>query len=183
MSSRYSANLVTLGGGCFWCLEAFYSRVHGVSLVTSGYSGGYIKHPTAEQVYRGNTGHAEVIQFVFDSKVISYRKLLEIFYVMHDPTTLNAQGNDVGEEYRSIIFYHSNSQKTVAEDVTKNFAAVQYENPVVTQIVPFQKFWPAEEYNQNFYDRNPNTGYCQAIITPKLAKLRREFAKLLVSNS
>ena len=172
-------SLATLGGGCYWCLEAFYQRVRGVESVVSGYSGGHVDNPTTQRVYRGDTGHAEVVQVTFDPKVISYRELLEIFYVMHDPTTLNRQGNDVGDEYRSVIFYHGEEQKVVAEDLTKGFAAKLWPDPIVTQLVPFQKFWPADEDMQDFYNRNPQVAYCQFIIDPKIQKLRQKFAAKL----
>jgi peptide-methionine (S)-S-oxide reductase len=171
--------LATLGGGCFWCFEAFYQRVKGVEKVMSGYSGGHVDNPTTDRVYMGDTGHAEVVQVSFDPNIISYEKILQIFYVMHDPTTLNRQGNDVGDEYRSAIFYHDNGQKATAEHVTHSFASDLWEDPIVTQIVPFEKFWPADEYNQNFYNNNPNVGYCQVIIDPKLQKLRQKFASEL----
>ena len=174
-----SHTLATLGAGCFWCLEAYYQRVQGVLSVTSGYSGGNVDRPTAERVYRGDTGHAEVVQLDFDPVHITYEDILKIFFVMHDPTTLNRQGNDVGEEYRSVIFYHDNEQKETAKRVIKDFAAPLWHDPIVTQLVPFTKFWPADDYNQNFYNNNPNVGYCQIIIDPKLQKLRREFAAKL----
>src|SRR5579884_2261771 len=145
----------TLGGGCFWCLEAFYQRLKGIESVVSGYSGGHVDSPTTEQVYAGGTGHAEVVQLKFNPHVISYREILEIFYVMHDPTTLNRQGNDVGEHYRSIILYHNAEQHKIAEEVTQNFAAPLYKDSIVTQIVPFEKFWPAGPEHQDFYNRNP----------------------------
>lgn len=165
-----------MGGGCYWCLEAFYQRIQGVSSVVSGYSGGHLDNPTTMDVYRGDTGHAEVVQVTFDPAVISYREILEIFFVMHDPTTLNRQNYDVGEEYRSIILYHSEEQRTVAEDMKANFAPGLYKDPIVTQIVPMEKFWPAEPNAQDFYNRNPNVGYCRVVIDPKIAKLRQKFA-------
>lgn len=171
----------TLGGGCYWCLEAYYQRIKGVVSVTSGYSGGHTENPTTEAVYMGNTGHAEVVQVTFDPLTITYRELLEIFYVMHDPTTLNRQGNDLGDEYRSVIFYHSEEQKKIAESVTKEFAAPLWKDPIVTQIVPFTKFWPTEESQQDFYNKNPEAGYCKVIIEPKIQKLRKEFAEKLKS--
>jgi peptide-methionine (S)-S-oxide reductase len=169
-------NVATLGGGCYWCLEAFYQRVKGVEKVISGYSGGHVDNPTTDRVYMGNTGHAEVVQLTFDPKIISYRELLEIFFVMHDPTTLNRQDNDVGDEYRSIILYRDDEQKQIAQDMAKGFAADLWPDPIVTQIVPFEKLWPADEYMQNFYNNNPNVGYCQVIIDPKIQKLRQKFA-------
>jgi peptide-methionine (S)-S-oxide reductase len=174
-----SSTYATLGGGCFWCLEAFYQRVNGVSSVVSGYSGGHVDNPTTNRVYMGDTGHAEVVQLSFDPDLVSYEEILQIFYVMHDPTTLNRQGYDVGDEYRSVIFYHDDSQKKTAEHVTKTFAAELWKDPVVTQIVKFEKFWPADDYNQNFYNNNQNAGYCQVIIDPKLQKLRQKFAAKL----
>lgn len=174
-----SMETATLGGGCYWCLEAFYQRVNGISKVVSGYSGGHLDHPTAERVYRGDTGHAEVVQLTFDPSVITYREILEIFFVMHDPTTLNRQGNDIGDEYRSAIFYHNEGQKQVAEDMMANFAPTLYKDPVVTQLVAFEKFWAAEEYMQDFYNKNPNAGSCQVVINPKIQKLRQKFASKL----
>lgn len=171
--------MATLGGGCYWCLEAFYQRVKGIDEVVSGYSGGHVDNPTTDRVYMGDTGHAEVVQLSFDPKVITYREILEIFFVMHDPTTLNRQGNDAGEEYRSIILYHDDEQKKIAEDMAKNFAADLWPDPIVTQIVPFEKFWPADEYMQDFYNKNPGAGYCQVIIDPKIQKLRQKFAAKL----
>jgi len=170
------ANVATLGGGCYWCLEAFYQRIKGIESVTSGYSGGHLDNPTADDVYSGTTGHAEVVQLTFDPKFITYRDILEIFFLMHDPTTLNRQGNDVGEWYRSVIFYHDEEQKQTAEAVIKDYAAPLYPDPIVTQLQPFDKFWPAEEYMQNYYNKNPTAGYCLAIIDPKIQKLRQKFA-------
>lgn len=169
----------TLGGGCYWCLEAFYQRVNGVTQVTSGYSGGTVENPTTERVYQGDTGHAEVVQIMFEPAVISYREVLEIFYVMHDPTTLNRQGNDVGELYRSVIFYHDEDQRQAALDITETFAKPLWSDPIVTQIQPLTVFWPADEYMQDYYDRNPNAGYCQVVIEPKIQKLRQKFSAKL----
>jgi len=171
--------LATLGGGCFWCLEAIYQRTQGVNSVVSGYSGGHTDSPTAGQVYHGDTGHAEVVQLNFDPKTIGYRDLLEIFFVMHDPTTLNRQDYDVGDEYRSVIFYHNEEQHATAEDMVKNFAPTLWKDPVVTQVVALDKFWPASDDMQDFYDKNPYVGYCQAIIDPKIQKLRQKFAAKL----
>ncbi len=177
--SKQQKALATLGGGCYWCLEAFYQRVNGVDSVTSGYSGGHIDNPTSERVYMGDTGHAEDVQLSFDPSVITYRELLEIFFVMHDPTTLNRQGNDVGTEYRSVIFYHDEPQKTEAEDMAATFAAELWSDPIVTEIAAFQEFWPADEHMQDFYNKNPGVGYCQIIIDPKIQKLRQKFAAKL----
>jgi peptide-methionine (S)-S-oxide reductase len=167
----------TLGGGCFWCLDAFYRRIKGISDVASGYSGGHTENPTMFEVYGGKTGHAEVVQVTFDPSVITYRDILEIFFAMHDPTTLNRQGNDVGEEYRSVIFYHDDEQKAVAEDMKAHFAAELWSDPVVTQIEPFIKFWPADNDQQDYYTQNPGVGYCQVVIDPKIIKLRQKFAE------
>ncbi len=169
-------NIATLGGGCYWCLEAFYTRINGVSSVVSGYSGGHVDRPTSARVYEGDTGHAEVVQITFDPQVITYRELLEIFFVMHDPTTINRQGNDVGDEYRSAIFYHDSEQEVTARDMATNFASTLWNDPIVTQIVPFETFWPADETMQNYYENNPNAGYCMLVIDPKIQKLRQKFA-------
>ncbi len=169
----------TVGAGCYWCLEAFYQRVKGVESVVSGYSGGHVDNPTTDRVYMGDTGHAEVVQVTFNPRVVTYREILEIFYVMHDPTTLNRQGHDVGDEYRSIILYGDEEQKKIAEDVTTTFAAPLWADPIVTQIIPLEKFWPADEYMQDFYNKNPQVGYCQVIIEPKIQKLRQKFAEKL----
>lgn len=169
----------TLGGGCYWCLDAIYSRIKGVSDLRSGYSGGHKKRPTADDVYAGDTGHAEVIQFQFDTKVITYEKLLQIFFVMHDPTTLNRQGNDEGEWYRSIILFHNQPQAQTAIKVKDEFAAALWKDPIVTQIIEFEEFWPAEDYMQDFYARNPGHAYCMAVINPKIQKLRSKFASQL----
>lgn len=172
-------DVATLAGGCFWCLEAIYLRVAGAEKVESGYSGGHTDNPTTEEVYAGHTGHAEVVQITFKPGRVSYRELLEIFFVMHDPTTLNRQGNDVGDEYRSAIFYHDDVQKSVAEDMKMDFAPGLWDDPVVTEIVPFKKFWPAGPEHRRFYENNPNVGYCQAIINPKIIKLRQKFTSKL----
>lgn len=171
--------LATIGGGCYWCLEAFYKLVNGIDSVVSGYSGGNVDAPSAERVYKGDTGHAEVIQIKFDPAIINYEEILEIFFVMHDPTTLNRQGYDQGEWYRSIILYHDESQRKIAEAMKAGFAAELWEDPIVTEIVALEKFWPAESYMQDFYANNPNNGYCQMIIDPKIQKLRQKFAKKL----
>ncbi len=171
--------MMTIGGGCFWCIEALYSQLKGVTKVVSGYAGGHTTNPTYQQMHYDATGHAEVIQVTFDSEIISYRDLLEIFYAVHDPTTPNQQGNDVGEEYRSIILYHDENQKEIAEDVTKNFATKHWDKPVTTELKPLDVFYPAEEYHQNFFAQNPEQAYCQIIINPKLTKFRKQFAERL----
>jgi peptide-methionine (S)-S-oxide reductase len=169
----------TLGGGCFWCMEAIYQRLNGVAKVISGYSGGNLDNPSTDQVYAGGTGHAEVAQIEFDPAVISFKEILEIFFVMHDPTTLNRQGNDVGDEYRSVIFYHNDEQKKLAEDASTNFAAGLWDDPIVTQIEQFKKFWPAGPEHQNYFNNNPSAGYCQFIINPKIQKLRQKYSEKL----
>lgn len=171
--------LATIGGGCYWCLEAFYQRVNGVDKVVSGYCGGHVENPTSAQVYTQTTGHAEVVQVSFNPDEVSYRELLEIFFVMHDPTTLNLQGNDVGEIYRSVIFYHDDEQKQIAENIIKDYAADLYQDSVVTQLETYKEFWPADEHSQNFYNNNPNQGYCVMVIDPKIQKLRQKFASKL----
>jgi len=166
----------TFGSGCFWCTEAVFQRLKGVEDVKSGYSGGDVENPTYQQVCNGNTGHAEVIQITYDPSVISFEELLEVFWKTHDPTTLNRQGNDVGTQYRSVIFYHTSQQKELAELYKKKLdAAKVYNNPIVTEIYPFRKFYPAENYHQDYYDNNSNQPYCSFVITPKLEKFEKVF--------
>lgn len=170
--------VATLGGGCFWCLEAVYDEVQGVQKVVSGYAGGHVPNPTYEQVCTGRTGHAEVVQVAFDPDEISYREILEIFFAIHDPTTLNRQGPDVGEQYRSAIFYHDDEQRAVAEDVIEALEAEEvYDRPIVTEVEPLDEFYRAEAYHQDYFKNNPRQPYCQAIISPKLAKFRQKFAE------
>lgn len=169
----------TFGGGCFWCLEAIFKQVRGVSSVVSGYAGGHTENPTYEKMHTEDTGHAEVVQINFNPETISYSELLEIFFAVHDPTTINRQGNDEGPEYRSIILFRDNIQKKSAEEAVRNFASKMWDNPVVTEIKPLDKFWPAEEYHQDFYFKNSDQAYCQVIINPKLAKFRQKFADKL----
>ncbi len=170
----------TLGGGCFWCLEAVYDLLTGVEDVVSGYAGGKTDDPSYEQVCSGMTGHAEVVQVAFDPQVISFRDLLDVFFTIHDPTTLNAQGYDVGTQYRSAIFYHSPEQKATAEQTIKELTdAKLWRDPSVTQLEPLTVFFPAEDYHQEYFERNPNQQYCRAIVAPKVAKARSHFiAKL-----
>lgn len=168
----------TLAGGCFWCLEAVFQRANGVQKVVSGYSGGHLDNPNFDKIHLRDSGHAETVQITFDPKIISYGKLLEIFYSTHDPTTLNRQGYDIGKEYRSVIFYHDQDQKKVAEEKTLNFASKIWTDPIVTEITPLKKFWLAEDYHQDFYNNNQNIGYCQVIINPKLDKFYKEFKSL-----
>ncbi len=160
----------TMGGGCFWCAEAVFQRIPGVKTVVSGFAGGTTPNPTYEEVCTGETGHAEVIQIQFDPAVISYEKLLEVFWEAHDPTTLNRQGADHGTQYRSIILYSNDAQKTAAEK-SKADAAKHFSSPITTQIVPLTKFYPAEDYHQNYYNTHKSQGYCQFVIGPKLHKL------------
>ncbi len=164
----------TLGGGCFWCLEAVFVKLNGVQRVVSGYAGGHTPNPTYPLVCTGRTGHAEVVQITFDPQVISFEKILGIFFDIHDPTTLNRQGADVGEQYRSIILYHSKAQKTVSERVIQELERAHiWPGTIVTQVAPLTAFHPAEDYHQNYFQRNPNQPYCRAVIAPKLAKFVR----------
>lgn len=166
----------TIAGGCFWCTEAIFKRLKGVNSVVSGYSGGQMENPSYEQVSSGTTNHAEAIQITFDPKVISYEKLLEVFFKLHDPTTLNQQGNDVGTQYRSVIFYDDEKQKQTAQKVSEKIEKSQmYKNPIVTEIVPYYNFYKAENYHQNYYEVNKTQPYCQLIIDPKIQKLYKEF--------
>ena len=170
----------TLAGGCFWCLEAVFKRLRGVTRAESGYAGGHVEDPTYHAVCAGNTGHAEVVQVDFDPQQITYRDLLEVFFAIHDPTTLNRQGNDVGTQYRSAIFYHDDAQKQEAVRTIDELTAQEiWDKPVVTEVVPLTKFYPAEAYHRDYYDRNPEQGYCQVVISPKVAKLRQKFAEML----
>ena len=177
MSERLDS--IVLAGGCFWCLDAEYRLVKGVKSVTSGYSGGDLENPTADQVYEGNTGHAEAVKVDFDPAVISLETLLDIFWTMHDPTTLNRQGYDIGTEYRSAIFYRDDTQKITAEK-SKEAAKKVWGNNIVTEINKLKAFYPAEDYNQNFFEKHPEKAYCQIIINPKLKKLRKKFSELMV---
>ena len=165
----------TLAGGCFWCLEAVFEQVEGVQRVVSGYSGGHLPDPTYEQVCAGQTGHAEVVQLTFDPATVSFAGLLEVFFSVHDPTTLNQQGPDVGTQYRSAIFYHTPEQEAAAKAVIEELTEqAVWPKPVVTEVTPFTAFYPAEEYHQQYYRRNSSSGYCQVRIAPKVAKLRKE---------
>jgi peptide-methionine (S)-S-oxide reductase len=167
---------VTLGGGCFWCVEAVFEEVKGVTSVESGYSGGKTENPTYKEVCTGTTGHAEVCQIKFDPSVITFTEILEVFFKTHNPTTLNQQGADIGTQYRSVIFYHSKEQKEIAEKIKKELdAAGAFTKPIVTEISPLGKYYKAEEYHQDFYKRNPNQGYCAAVIAPKMDKFRKVF--------
>lgn len=171
----------TLGGGCFWCLDAVFRAVEGVSAVVSGYAGGPRPNPSYEQVCSGGTGHAEVVRITFDSSVISFRELLEIFFALHDPTTLNRQGHDVGTQYRSVVFCQDAGQaRETRETIAELEREGSYQAPVVTQVVETPvPFWPAEDYHQDFFARNPYQGYCMAVVSPKVAKFRQKFAHRL----
>jgi len=170
----------TLGGGCFWCLEAVYQQITGVKSVVSGYAGGARPNPTYEAVCTGVSGHAEIVDILFDPQVVSFRDLLEIFFVIHDPTTLNYQGNDHGTQYRSVIFTHSEWQAKIAHEIVKELEDSKiYSNPVVTQIDAAPTIYPAEDYHQNYFVQHPNQGYCMAVVAPKLAKFRAKFKSLI----
>lgn len=169
----------TLGGGCFWCLEAVFEQLAGVESVVSGYSGGHVPNPTYRQVTGKNTGHAEVVQIQFDPQVISFQEILEIFFTIHDPTTPNRQGNDVGPQYRSAIFYHREEQGEIAQQVIAEFAEALWEDPIVTEVTPFSAFYRAEEYHQEYYRNNTWQPYCQVIIRPKVAKFRKRYLEKL----
>ena len=176
MITTAGKEIATLAGGCFWCLEAVYDEIKGVLSVESGYMGGRKPDPTYEQVCSGTTGHAEVVQITFDPAVVSYKELLEVFFVIHDPTTLDRQGNDVGTQYRSAIFYHSPEQKQVAEQTMRELGAEKvYDTAIVTQLLPAERCYPAEGYHQEYFQRNQNQPYCQFVVAPKVSKFRRKF--------
>jgi peptide-methionine (S)-S-oxide reductase len=169
--------VATLGGGCFWCLEAVFDGLVGVESVESGYCGGHLANPTYEDICGGDTGHAEVVRITFDPAVVSYTDLLDVFFVIHDPTTLNAQGNDIGTQYRSVIYFHSPEQKAVAEATIKCLTdAREYSCPIVTEITTAPHFYAAEPYHQEYYENNPRQPYCQFVVAPKVAKFRQKFA-------
>jgi peptide-methionine (S)-S-oxide reductase len=170
----------TLAGGCFWCLEAVFDNLQGVLDVVSGYSGGHVPDPTYNEVTTGRTGHAEVVQVTFDPGVISFAEILEVFFTIHDPTTLNRQGADVGTQYRSAVFYHSPEQKATVEQVVTDLEKQRvWDNPIVTQVAPFEVFYPAEDYHQEYYANNPRQPYCQMVVAPKVAKFRKKYADRL----
>lgn len=182
-NSESQYETATFGAGCFWCTEAIFESLRGVVSVVSGYAGGHAENPTYKQVCTGTTGHAEVVQIKFDPKVITYEELLEVFFLTHDPTTPNRQGNDIGTQYRSIILYHNEEQKALAERVKAELdKAGAWDNPIVTEIVPFTTFYPAEEYHQDYFAKNPDKAYCQAVIRPKLEKFRKVFKAKLKSG-
>lgn len=176
--------VATLGGGCFWCTEAVFSELEGVQSVEPGYSGGDVPNPSYEEVCTDTTGHAEVVQVTFDSSVISFKDLLRIFFTIHDPTTINRQGNDVGTQYRSVIFFHDEQQKETAQEVIKELKEQGvWREPIVTELVPFKAFYKAEDYHKDYFKKNPYQGYCQIIIVPKVAKFRKHFQDRLKRNN
>ena len=168
--------VAVLGGGCFWCLEAVYQQLKGVAHVESGYTGGQVNNPTYEQVCNGDTGHAEVVKLSFDPQEISFREILEVFFTMHDPTTRNRQGNDVGTQYRSVIYYQSSDQEEIAKQIIAEMALV-WDAPVVTELSPAETYYKAEDYHQNYFQQHPFQGYCAFVVAPKLAKFREVFTE------
>ena len=180
MGEQGYAQLATLAGGCFWCLEAVYAELRGVEKVVSGYAGGSVKNPTYREVCSGATGHAEVVQVTFDPAVVSFRDLLHVFFTIHDPTTLNRQGNDVGTQYRSAIFYHDETQQQTAVEVIDEWTRRQmWHNPIVTELAPLETFYPAEAYHQDYFANNPMQPYCQIVVAPKVAKFRKQYFQQL----
>ncbi len=179
-ANGFAKEVATLGGGCFWCLEAVYEELRGVEKVESGYSGGHVPNPTYREVCSETTGHAEVVQVTFDPAVVSYKEILEVFFTIHDPTTLNRQGADVGESYRSAIFYHSDEQRRVAGEVISALETEGvWDNPIVTQVAPFEEFYVAEDYHQEYFRNNGFQPYCQVVIAPKVAKFRKQYLEKL----
>jgi peptide-methionine (S)-S-oxide reductase len=171
---------VTLAGGCFWCLEAVFDEVKGVHAVESGYAGGHMDNPSYRAVCNGDTGHAEVVQVHFDPNIVSYRDLLNVFFAIHDPTTMNRQGGDVGTQYRSAIFYHDDEQKKIAEELIKDLDSQKiWDRPIVTEVAKLDKFYVAEDYHQEYFARNPYQPYCQAVVAPKVSKFRKHFLDML----
>ncbi|MHA1198241.1 MAG: peptide-methionine (S)-S-oxide reductase MsrA [Candidatus Heimdallarchaeaceae archaeon] len=183
MDDNTNLEIVTLGGGCFWCIEAVFSELQGVQTAVSGYSGGEKDNPTYEQICSGRTGHAEVIQVTFDPKVISFKTILEIFFNTHDPTTLNKQGNDIGTQYRSVIFYHSDKQKEIAQEIISEFEkSGKWSSPIITELSPFKKFFEAEQYHQNYFKLNTSQPYCKVVIEPKVTKFKKLYFNQLKSD-
>ena len=171
-----SREIATLAGGCFWCLEAVYDELKGVEDVVSGYAGGRVPNPSYELVCTGTTGHAEVVQVAFDPKIISFKEILEVFFTIHDPTTLNRQGSDVGTQYRSAIFYHTPEQKVTAEQVIAELNSEHvWDGSIITELKPFEEFYPAEAHHQEYFKKNPNQSYCRVVIAPKVTKFRKKF--------
>jgi peptide-methionine (S)-S-oxide reductase len=180
LEPQQGKELATLGGGCFWCLDAVYLELQGIETVVSGYAGGDVPNPTYYQVCAGTTGHAEVVQLTFDPNVITYKEILQVFFTIHDPTTLNRQGNDVGTQYRSAIYYHSPEQKRIAEETIKELTTAKlWDDPIVTEVTELDVFYPGEDYHQEYFWRNPYQPYCQYIIVPKVAKFRKYFVDKL----
>jgi peptide-methionine (S)-S-oxide reductase len=180
VNPRPGSEVATLGGGCFWCLEAVYLQLKGVHKVESGYSGGTVPNPTYQQVCTGTTGHAEVVQITFDPEIINFKEILDVFFSIHDPTTLNRQGPDVGPQYRSAVFYHDKGQKEITERVIEEIeAAGIWDQPIVTEVTPLTEFFRAEDYHQDYFQRNPEQGYCTVVIAPKVAKFRKQYLEKL----
>ena len=177
--SQQKSSQITLGGGCFWCIEAVYLELDGINHVESGYAGGTKPNPNYQEVCSGNTGHAEVVQVTFDPSIITIKEVLQIFFTVHDPTTLNRQGADIGSQYRSIVLYHDENQKKIAQDLVKELEDERIWTGIVTEIVPLSDYYKAEDYHQNYYNRNPNQGYCRAVINPKLYKFRKIYKEKL----
>ena len=170
---------ITFGGGCFWCVEGAFEYLNGVESVVSGYSGGHKNNPTYEEVCTGETGHAEVVQIAYDPKIVSYEQMMDVFFFLHDPTQLNRQGNDIGTQYRSVIFYKDEAEKVKAEKAIKHSeASGRWHGKYVTELAKFEKFWPAEQYHQGYYEANPNQPYCSAVVGPKIAKFKKHFGEL-----
>lgn len=180
MENNNNLETATLAAGCFWCVEAVFDDLKGVEDVVSGYSGGHKENPTYREVCSETTGHAEVVQIKFDPNAISYKEILQVFFSVHDPTTLNRQGNDIGSSYRSAVFYHDENQKRVAEEVIREVTAEGvYDDPIVTEVTAFDKFYPAEDYHHEYFANNPNQPYCAAVVAPKVAKFRKKFVDRL----
>ncbi|MBN1248507.1 MAG: peptide-methionine (S)-S-oxide reductase MsrA [Anaerolineae bacterium] len=183
MNTSQSRETVTLGGGCFWCLEAVYDRVHGVTDVVSGYAGGTVPDPSYEEVCTGRTGHAEVVQVAFDPSEVSLAEILDIFFTIHDPTTLNRQGADVGTQYRSAVFYHNEAQRAAAETKIAELAENgTYSRPIVTEITALSAFYPAEDYHQEYFEKHPSRAYCRAVVAPKVAKFQKHFTTMVKTD-
>jgi peptide-methionine (S)-S-oxide reductase len=183
MSTGRDREVATFGGGCFWCLEAVFKDLRGVERVESGYAGGSVPNPSYRAVCTGTTGHAEVVQITFDPRAVSFRELVEVFFTIHDPTTLNRQGVDEGTQYRSAIFYHSPEQRAVAEEVIAELTAKRvWDDPIVTEVTPLDAFYPAEEYHRDYFERNPGQPYCRVVIEPKVAKFRKQYLAKLRSG-
>ena len=181
MDDIMTSEIATLGGGCFWCLEAVYQQLKGVTAVESGYTGGHVVNPSYEQVCDGTTGHAEVVRVTFDPAIVSYRTVLEVFFTIHDPTTLNRQGNDAGTQYRSAIFYHTPEQQETAKHVMAEMANV-WDAPLVTELTPVPVYYKAEDYHQNYFVQHPLQGYCAFVVEPKVSKFRKTFSDKLRSD-